>query len=53
MFFLRWETPQANPTKPTFLPEFNRVGQDVWKQWDVFLDKANGVIVHALSYLFT
>jgi hypothetical protein len=40
--FIRLETPQPHPAHPKFLPQFNKVGEEVWKEWDCFLDKANG-----------
>jgi len=44
MLSIRFETPPGHPTQPTFLPTFNKVGGDVWQEWDAFLDKAHGVL---------
>ena len=47
---IRLETPRAHPTHPTFLPTFNKVGGDVWQEWDAFLDKAYGVVEYPLHH---
>ena len=47
---IRLETPHGHPTHPTFLPTFNKVGGDVWQEWDAFLGKAYGVVDYALHH---
>ena len=47
---IRLETPRAHPTHPTFLPTFNKVGGDVWQEWDAYLGKAYGVVEYPWHY---
>jgi hypothetical protein len=50
---LRLETPSLPSAHPTFLPVFNKVGQDVWKEWDTFIETTASKLVKQLFQLLS